>query len=178
MKYAKQLMPLPGLLALLFSVSSCGQQEAEPPAAGSLPEVEGRLLGPQPGPDRAIPKATNPFGQEPDVLAVGRRLFIWFNCYGCHGGRAGGGMGPSLRDAAWMYGSTDQDIFNSIAEGRPHGMPAWGTTLPEVEIWKIVAYIKSMGTELEPEAPPQNPVYPNPPPRRDIRGVQAGGGQD
>ena len=29
-------------------------------------------------------------------------------------------MGPSLRDATWIYGNTDADIFNDIAEGRAH----------------------------------------------------------
>ena len=32
-------------------------------------------------------------------------------------------------------------------------MPAWGTELPEVQIWKIAAYIKSLRTPLEPQPP-------------------------
>ncbi len=117
----------------------------------------------QPGPNRPLAKTSNPYGMDANVLNEGRRLFIWFNCYGCHGGRAGGGMGPSLRDPDWLYGNTDQAIFNSIAEGRQHGMPAWGTKLPDEEMWKITAYIKSMGTEAEPDAPPANPVFPKSP---------------
>lgn len=168
------------ILFALTGLTACDRQEAEPAAAGALPVAKGKekILGPQPGPDRPLPLVNNPFQMEPNVLAEGRRLFVWFNCYGCHGGRAGGGMGPSLRDATWLYGSKDQDIFNSISEGRPHGMPAWGTTLPEEQIWKLTAYIKSMGTSKEPDAPPANPVFPNPPPRRDVKGVEAGGGPD
>ena len=169
------LMSLPAVLGLL---GGCDQPEAERASASSTPEVVGRLLGPQPGPDRPLPDRANPFEMERNVLTEGRRLFVWYNCYGCHGGRGGGGMGPSLRDAAWMYGSKDQDIFNSIAEGRPHGMPAWGVDLPEQQIWKLTAYIQSMGTGMEPKPPPANPVFPNPPPRRDIPGVQARQGED
>ena len=159
------------ILALAVTLTGCQQQtpdqQAEVAAAGALLDLTGRVMGPQPGPDRALVEVDNPYGQQPNVLAEGRRLFVWFNCYGCHGGRGGGGMGPSLRDAAWLYGGRDPDIFNSIAEGRPHGMPAWGTKLPVEQMWKITAYIKSMGTPREPKPPPKNPVMPReaPPPR-------------
>jgi cytochrome c oxidase cbb3-type subunit 3 len=86
-------------------------------------------------------------------MTEGRTLFVHFNCVGCHGGRAGGGMGPSLRDVDWLYGDTDAQIFNSIAEGRDQGMPAWGTKLNDDQIWKLVAYIKSLRTPDEPNPP-------------------------
>ena len=100
-----------------------------------------------------LPPDKNPLGDDRNVLQEGRRLFVQYNCYGCHGGRAGGGMGPSLRDQIWLYGSTPGKIFNSIAEGRAHGMPAWGTRLPDRHIWALVAYIQSLRTRDEPEAP-------------------------
>ncbi|MCW8195836.1 c-type cytochrome [Proteobacteria bacterium 005FR1] len=164
MKRTKEWMSLSALLVLTL-LAACERREAEPAPAGALPEVTGKevtgkLLGPQPGPDRPIPKANNPFPMEQNVLTEGRRLFVWYNCYGCHGGRAGGGMGPSLRDETWLYGGKDQDIYNSIAEGRPHGMPAWGPKLPQEQIWKLTAYIQSLGTPLEPKKPPENPVMP------------------
>ncbi len=98
------------------------------------------------------------------ALAEGRRLFDWYNCSGCHGGHAGGGMGPSLRDKTWLYGDRDDQIFDSIAEGRSKGMPAWGSKIPEDQIWKLVAYIKSMRTPAEPDPPvvPPNEQVPNP----------------
>jgi cytochrome c oxidase cbb3-type subunit III len=172
-----------GTLPLIcLAASACGDDRGDPAAAAAepaplsaLPKLEGAVIGTQPGPDRPIPEVDNPYGQKPNVLSEGRRLFVWYNCYGCHGGRGGGGMGPSLRDATWLYGHKPEDIFNSIAEGRPHGMPAWGTKLPEQQIWKITAYIDSMDTEAEPQPPPANPTFPRPPPRRDIQGVQAGG---
>ena len=68
---------------------------------------------------------------------------------GCHGGHGGGGMGPSLRDPVWLYGNRDDQIFDTIAHGRSHGMPAWGTKIPRQQIWELVAYIKSM------HAPPE-----------------------
>lgn len=163
------------VLAAALAATACSgeQDEAERTPLGTLPPVIGQVMGPQPGPDRPLPKINNPLGMRRNVVVEGRRLFVWYNCYGCHGGRGGGGMGPSLRDAEWLYGSSDEAIFNSIAEGRPHGMPAWGTKLPAEQIWKMTAYIKSMGTDLEPAKPRKNLVYPEPPPRRNVEGVRA-----
>jgi cytochrome c oxidase cbb3-type subunit 3 len=73
-------------------------------------------------------------------------------------------MGPSLRDPVWLYGNRDDQIFDTIAHGRSRGMPAWGTKIPEVQIWELVAYIKSMGTPQEPDPPvePAHEQVPNP----------------
>jgi cytochrome c oxidase cbb3-type subunit 3 len=100
-----------------------------------------------------LPVAANPYADDRTVLPEGRRLFVWYNCAGCHGDHAGGGMGPSLRDSTWIYGGRDADVFASISDGRTKGMPAWGTKLPPDQIWKIVTYIKSMRTPDEPDPP-------------------------
>ena len=107
---------------------------------------------------------TDPFAGDPMAAQTGRRLFVWYNCYGCHGGHGGGGMGPSLRDKVWLYGGSDDEIFDSIAEGRSKGMPAWGTKIPEQQIWQLVTYIKTMRTLAEPDPPnePANEQTPNP----------------
>ena len=62
-------------------------------------------------------------------------------------------MGPSLRDVDWLYGSSDEAIFSSIAEGRGKGMPAWGSRIPDEQIWKLVSYIRSLRTASEPDPP-------------------------
>ena len=100
---------------------------------------------------------TNPVGNDPVGVADGRRLFRWYNCYACHGPHGGGAIGPSLRDRRWRYGDSDAQIFTSIAEGRPNGMPAWGNKIPEVQIWELVAYIRTLDTSREPN-PPQEPA--------------------
>jgi hypothetical protein len=48
----------------------------------------------------------------------------------------------------------DGKIFSSIAEGRAHGMPSWQTRITADQTWKLVAYIKSLRTRNEPQAPP------------------------
>jgi cytochrome c oxidase cbb3-type subunit 3 len=110
-------------------------------------------VGPVPGPNHSAVRRRNPFFENRDARGEGRQLFVRFNCSGCHGGRAGGGMGPSLRDVDWIYGSDDAQIFSSIAEGRAHGMPSWESKLTDDEVWKIVTYIKSLRTKDEIDPP-------------------------
>src|SRR5690606_5421986 len=108
--------------------------ERQPPAPQAL-------VGDPPGPPRAAwpmsaadPGTANPFAGNLQALALGRRFFVAYNCAGCHGDHAGGGMGPSLRDQEWIYGSSDAQIAASIAEGRAYGMPAWSRMLTPEQI--------------------------------------------
>jgi cytochrome c551/c552 len=94
--------------------------------------------------------ALHPFTGDTTAANAGRLVFLQHNCYGCHGGLAGGGMGPSLRDTVWKYGGTDSLIFRSIHDGRPMGMPTWGGQLTTRQIDNLVAYIRSMRTPAEP----------------------------
>ncbi|HEU5335230.1 MAG TPA: c-type cytochrome [Terriglobales bacterium] len=138
----------------------CNQQPVSAAPEGAPPGIE-IPVGPIPGPGReAMKLPTNPYYGDQVALAEGRRLFLWYNCYGCHGGHGGGGMGPSLRDPRWRYGDSDAHIFASIAEGRADGMPAWGSKIPSDQIWKLVAYIKSMRTPEEPDPPILPPPVP------------------
>jgi cytochrome c oxidase cbb3-type subunit 3 len=154
-------------LAAAFAASLClavgCNGTANPVVAGAAPPVATNV-GPIPGPPSTPVEQVNPYANDPVAMADGWRLFNWYNCSGCHGGHGGGGMGPSLRDKVWLYGDRDDQIFDSIAQGRSEGMPAWGTKIPADEIWQLVAYIKSMRTPQEPEPPnePANEQTPNP----------------
>ena len=147
-------------LLLMVAGSGCNQAPVEAAASGAPPGI--RIpVGPIPGPGKEVNLPANPFTGNAVALQEGRRLFVWYNCAGCHGGHAGGGMGPSLRGPVWVYGDSAAHIFASIAEGRAKGMPAWGTRIPEDQIWKLVAYIKSLRTPQEPDpstVPPEPEV--------------------
>lgn len=142
---------LAGVVLALVALG-CQSKSTQLASAGSQP-FNTFAVGPQPGPDRPVAVAENPYANDKSVLADGRRLFNWYNCSGCHGDHAGGGMGPSLRDSLWRYGSDPQSIFASIAEGRQFGMPAWGTRIPRDQIWRLVTYIESLRTPDEPDPP-------------------------
>jgi cytochrome c oxidase cbb3-type subunit 3 len=115
----------------------------------------------QPGPEGpAAPGAVEvggPMGDEYEenayAMAQGRKLFSAFNCVGCHG-RGGGGMGPALMDADWIYGDQPQQIFATIVEGRPNGMPTFGRRIPAYQIWYLVAYVRSLSGLADSTAAP------------------------
>jgi hypothetical protein len=91
------------------------------------------------------------FSGDKKLAVQGRQLFLEYNCYGCHGGLAGGAMGPSLRDTTWKYGGTDSLIYHSIHDGRPMGMPPWAGRLNDRQIGAIIQYIRSLRTGDEPQ---------------------------
>jgi cytochrome c oxidase cbb3-type subunit 3 len=142
------------MLWVMAALTACSPPPGDLRQSSARPPVP-TPVGPVPGPtpQEQIPRPPNPFAEDRGAIGEGRRLFTGFNCSGCHGDHAGGGMGPSLRDEDWLYGSTDAQIFSSIAEGRAHGMPSWQSKLTEDQTWRLVAYIKSMRTRNEPEPP-------------------------
>jgi cytochrome c oxidase cbb3-type subunit 3 len=78
-----------------------------------------------------------------EAVASGKRLFAQYNCNGCHSS-GGGGMGPDLMDGAWIYGSRLTQIHQTLVEGRPNGMPAWGGKIPDQELWQLATYVRSL----------------------------------
>ena len=89
----------------------------------------------------------NPYAGNAWGVGEGKRLFTLYNCVGCHA-NGGGGMGPPLMDEKWNYGSDDASVFQTIAKGRPNGMPAFGSRVPESQIWMLAAYVQSMSGRL------------------------------
>jgi mono/diheme cytochrome c family protein len=87
----------------------------------------------------------NPYDGKAGAIEEGRFLYVRMNCAYCHGFAGKGGMGPDLTDVTWRYGASDVDIFSSIYRGRAKGMPAWGSVLPDDQIWELVAYVRSLG---------------------------------
>ena len=67
------------------------------------------------------------------------------DCSTCHGSDAGGAPGfPNLSDNDWLYGSTPEDIKNSILTGRSGVMPAMGSALGDEGVKEVTAYVMSL----------------------------------
>ena len=48
---------------------------------------------------------------------------------------------PNLFDCSWTHGSSDQEVFDTIAAGVPDTqMQGFGERLPHEDLWKLVAY--------------------------------------
>jgi cytochrome c oxidase cbb3-type subunit 3 len=78
-----------------------------------------------------------------DAVGMGKRVFQQYNCSGCHS-NGGGGMGPDLMDNQWIYGGRLEQIHQTLVEGRPNGMPAWGGKIPDEQLWDLAAYVRSL----------------------------------
>ena len=79
-----------------------------------------------PGGIATRPQPQNPVGNDPAAVQRGMSYFTAFNCLGCHTNNGGGGMGRALSNRYFQYGSAPANIYLSIVQGRPNGMPAWG----------------------------------------------------
>ena len=137
-------------LTLLLLASGCEQERPTvvrggPDAGTGAPLVMTTEL--QAGPPAPGARIVNPYADDERALADGERLYGWFNCAGCHGANGGGGMGPPFADGSWIYGSDPENIFASIVRGRPNGMPAFGGRIPDDQVWKLAAYVKTFDPE-------------------------------
>ena len=87
------------------------------------------------------------------ALSEGKTLFATYNCSGCHA-NGGGGMGPALMDGEWIYGYYPDQIFRTILEGRPNGMPAFRGRIPDYQVWSIATYVRSLSGLVPKDAAP------------------------
>ena len=97
-----------------------------PFSASANPILHVPVSGLHPGNVSFAPKINNPLAHDPQATTRGMQDFIQFNCVGCHAANGGGGMGPALSEGQFIYGSSPANLFLSIYQGRPNGMPAWG----------------------------------------------------
>jgi cytochrome c oxidase cbb3-type subunit III len=134
------------VLLLTLALASCEREERNlqgiPQAASSgMPPVRQTDL--QAGPAVRKPSVYSPYEENAYAVSQGKTLYNQFNCSGCHF-QGGGGIGPPLMDSDWIYGSRPENIFETIAEGRPNGMPSFGGKIVTDQIWQLVAYVRSM----------------------------------
>lgn len=86
----------------------------------------------------------------PDEIASGKRLFQG-HCGGCHGPEGRGERGPNLARPSLSHVQDAQSLFLVIDLGIEGTEMPRGWQLHDSEIWKIAAYVESLGrTEPEP----------------------------
>jgi cytochrome c oxidase cbb3-type subunit III len=89
----------------------------------------------------------NPYEGDKKAIATGGQLFIGYNCLDCHGAEGSGAMGPSFQDGRWHFGGSPAEVFESIYQGRPDGMPSWGGRISNDQIWMLTAYVRSLSSK-------------------------------
>jgi cytochrome c oxidase cbb3-type subunit III len=142
-------------LATLLATIGCEREQRQfsEPASSSAPVQSVRLTPQQPGPPTPVIATDAPYAENVYALNEGKRLFSAYNCEGCHF-LGGGGMGPPLMDDRWIYGSDPSNIFNTIVEGRPNGMPSFGSKIPRYQIWQLASYVRSLAGLTRPDVAP------------------------
>jgi cytochrome c oxidase cbb3-type subunit III len=168
MKVVAGAMPL--LLAVALAGCEREKRYFSPPAENATPApTAARMSTNQPamvleGGVKAAAQNYSMYDGNAFAANQGKRLYRWYNCNGCHGA-GGGGSGPALMDAEWKYGSDPANIFASITQGRPNGMPSFGGHVPEDQTWMIVAYVRSMSGGLRKDVAPSRSdgLYPGNP---------------
>lgn len=128
------------LLPVALTVTSCKREERNfntPPPNVSEAQTN--------------PSFKNPLEENAYSLSEGKRLFSQYNCNGCHA-QGGGGMGPALMDEKWIYGARPEQVFATIVEGRPNGMPSFRDRVPETQVWQLSAYVRSLSGHVPKDA--------------------------
>jgi cytochrome c oxidase cbb3-type subunit 3 len=140
---------------MCWGALSCKREErgfrVEPPAADTTYTVAVTDFHVGGAPSNAHVK--NPYEGNALAMATGQQLYSAYNCGGCHF-HGGGGIGPPLMDDTWIYGGESDQIFSTIIEGRPNGMPSYRGKIPDNQVWAIAAYVRSMGGNASKDAAP------------------------
>lgn len=95
--------------------------------------------------------ASNPYDGDGEAIRTGMGLYR-LNCADCHGVDGAGVRGPDLTEV-WASGRTDPGLFVTIRNGIA------GTEMIPVrrarddEIWKILAYLRTISKSTLPETP-------------------------
>jgi putative heme-binding domain-containing protein len=97
------------------------------------------------------PPATNPLAGNADAVQAGMGIFR-SRCADCHGMDARGVRGPDLTQV-WASGRSDGGLFRTLRRGVPGTeMPSVGPRTPDDEVWKILAYLKTIAAPSNTDA--------------------------
>src|SRR5688572_15798925 len=139
---------------LLFFFASCKREQrqfSQPPSTFKSYDVT--MSDIHPGTPCLPQPVQNPSDQRAFDTNEGKRLFTQYNCAGCHF-NGGGGIGPPLMDEKWIYGENPENIYATIVEGRPNGMPSFRQKIPDSQVQQIAAYVRSMSGQLRKDVAP------------------------
>ena len=83
------------------------------------------------------------YSGDKEAIKEGKENFA-NTCAPCHNADATGGIGPNLTVATLKFGTNQKDIYESIAKGRPNGMPSFLPQIGSEKISKVVAFLDTL----------------------------------
>ena len=97
----------------------------------------------------------NPLEGDTEAIKNGQGLFR-ARCADCHGMDASGVRAPDLTQV-WASGRTDEGLFRTLRNGVPGTeMPSVGARTPDDEVWKILAYLRTLAAPAPTDPPRGN----------------------
>jgi cytochrome c oxidase cbb3-type subunit 3 len=88
--------------------------------------------------------------EEPDADAMSAQPMFLAICSGCHGANGTGNQAvgaPNLTDDTWLYGSSEDDVYTTITQGRNGMMPPHGELLGAERAKILAAYVYSLSQQ-------------------------------
>ena len=144
-----------GVALITLALASCERERRRfnevPPGATANDAVRQGVL--QPGAPQPNQHLKSVYEDNAWAVSEGKRLYESFNCVGCHA-HGGGGIGPALMDKKWVYGDQPENVFSTIIEGRPNGMPSFRAKITNQQALEVVAYVRSMSGQLAKDVSP------------------------
>jgi cytochrome c oxidase cbb3-type subunit III len=133
-------------VALMLLIASCTREQRtfRPAPALASPTNDIQVSQLRPGTTAPpTPPVPGEYKETAEAIRAGQQLFDYYNCTGCHA-HGGGAIGPPLMDNNWVYGSEPANIYATILDGRPNGMPSWRGRMPDYQVWELVAYVRAL----------------------------------
>jgi len=82
------------------------------------------------------------YSGDESAIAEGAKIYA-SSCAVCHKADGSGGIGSDLT-AELKYGSTQEELYESIANGREGGMPPFKQQLSQIKIRKVIAFLETL----------------------------------
>lgn len=102
--------------------------------------------------DKYAEASLTQIAKDADAMKAGRNLFT-NNCAQCHGSDARGAKGyPNLTDDVWLWGGSEEQILNTILNGRTAAMPPLAAVVGDpAAVTAVAAHVQSLsGIKVDP----------------------------
>lgn len=88
-------------------------------------------------------KTSHKEGDVADYIAIGKKEYT-DRCAACHGVEGKGGIGSDLTAPTYKYGKSAAAVKETLAEGRPSGMPGFKNDLSHEKMEAVVRFVLSL----------------------------------
>ncbi len=89
------------------------------------------------------PFVVKEYSGDKEAIREGKEIFA-NTCAPCHNADGTGGIGSNLTAPKLKYGSTRNDLYETVAKGRPNGMPSFLPQIGAEKISKVIDFLETL----------------------------------